>query len=550
MEMWTSTGGVQDIYPGLTQEERVLGFVAWQLVGKWKGWVRRRVESISYETANSIRRRVSVDLRMLPELLSEPVVFWGDEPIHYIPIAQLRKQRLVQFDLRDEEDRALPLITMRRNCAITAAMLSAAAQSVAIDRLNEARGELISSTSAGEGATIGGVPLIRVPNALERAFWLIAYLNPEPTSGQSDSGALAVWEKLGAIGTDQAIPIKDWKWQLGADGQQEARVRTSDWKALLLSDDAFVKMAYDAARLFMICVPLTYREGQRRIVKFSYTEYLDQGVKLYPANPPPTRIWLAQRWNRALDFLEGLPKTRPTPDQWTPSLNTDQPKQMGRLRRAFRVLGWTAEIGQIETPAVSQGLSYHISVRTPNGIQIRRAELIPQGAGPDAPTFPQRGNQTLRAVDLHVADPKPGETANAYLHIRPESPLIVRAGFLCALLTAAALTLVREYSSVIAEHETSHAEAVVAALIVIPGLLTVLATRDAEHPLTTSMVFGIRILSMAPGVLAVLTAGLIVIERVDSWFGLGLLLLAWAITIILGVGWILAARRRPDPRAI
>src|ERR1700733_9492993 len=182
-ETTASSVGVQDVYPGLTAEERVLGFVAWRLVGSWKSWVRRRVESITYETAKAVRRRVSVDLRMLPELLSEPVVFWGNQPIHYGPIAQWRKQRLVQFDLRDEENRALPLITMRRNCAITAAMLSAAAQSVVIDRLHAAKSDLVRLTSAGGGPKLESVPLIRVPNALERAFWLIAYLNPEPTSG-------------------------------------------------------------------------------------------------------------------------------------------------------------------------------------------------------------------------------------------------------------------------------------------------------------------------------------------------------------------------------
>ncbi len=527
----------------------MLGFVAWQLVGSWKGWVRRRVESISYETANAIRRRVSVDLRMLPEFLSEPVVLWGDQPIHYVPIAQLRKQRFVQFDLRDEQDRALPLVTRRRNSAITAAMLSAAAQSVVIDRLYQAESDLIPSTSADGGSRIRSVPLIRVPNALERAFWLIAYLNPKATSGETDVGALAVWERLCAVDSDQALPVEVWEWRQDDEGCQEALVRTDDWKALLLSDDAFVKMAYDAARLFMICVPLHYEEGQRRIVKFSYTDHRYQRAKRYPENPPPTKVCFARWWNRALDILEGLP--RPKLEDWTPPLTTYQPEPMGRTRRLLSALGWTADVGKFETPALSQGLSYHLSVKTPNGIQIRRAELIPQGAAGEGQTCPpQRGNQTLRAVDMHVADPEPGGTANAYLHIRPESSLIVRAGFLCALLTAAALTLLREYSSVIAEHEASHAEAVVAALIVIPGLLTVLATRDAEHPLTTSMVFGVRILAMAPGVLAVLSAGLVVIGKVDSWFGFGLLSLAWAITFILGVGWILAARRRPDWRAI
>jgi hypothetical protein len=543
---------VPDVYPGITPEERVLGFVAWRLVGAWKHWVRRRVESISYETAHTVRRRVSVDLRMLPELMSEPVVLWGDEPIHYIPIAQLRKQRLVRFDLRDEDGRALPLVTTRRNCAITAAMLSAAAQSVAIDRLHAAGIDLLAPDRVGSNGSIDEVPPIRVPNGLERAFWLLAYLNPRASADGIDVSSLAVLDRLGTLGARETVTIDRWQWTLDEEeGCYEAHVRIDDWKALLLLDAAFWRMAYDAARLFMICVPLRYVTGQRRIVKFSYTDYLDQRSTHYPDNPPPTRVSLARRWNRALDRLEGLPRGRPRPNEWTPALDAELPKPVGLLRRGMTTLGWAAQLGQIEAPAVAQAMSYHISVQTPDGIQIRRAELATQGPDDAIPTsIPQRGNQTLRSVNLHVSDPEPGETANAYLYIRPESSLIVRAGFLCAMLTAAALTLVWKYSHLIAEHESAHADAVVAALVVIPGLLTVLATRDTEHPLTTSMVFGVRILAMTPGVLAVLAAGLVVIGDVRSVLGDLLLTLAWFITALLGVAWILAARSRPDHRAL
>src|SRR5271155_2160092 len=89
----------------LTDEDRALGYQSWRLIGDWRVWTKRRVESINYETATSIRRKVSVDLCLKPNVFGKPVVAWGHDGMHYVPVAQLRKQRLVRFDLRDEDDR-------------------------------------------------------------------------------------------------------------------------------------------------------------------------------------------------------------------------------------------------------------------------------------------------------------------------------------------------------------------------------------------------------------------------------------------------------------
>jgi hypothetical protein len=524
---------------GLTKEELVLGYVTWQLIGDWSKWVRRRVETISYETANSVRRRVSVDLRLLDAIFREPIMRWGDELVHYVPIAQLRKQSLVNFDLRDEEDRALPLITKNRNSKIASAMLVAAAQSVVAKEINGLQGAI----------TITDPSIIEIPTWLEYNFHQIAYLNPQRTG--REPGALEIFKNK-FLSPAEPLPIEVWTWNRSTDESLSTPVDAGAWYSLLGSDLGFVRLAYDVARLFLICVPLTYEKGRRRIVKFSYTEYLGQpeARSAQAIKRAAVTLGFAERWNRFEDWLEGVPRSSQSQlDVWIPSLLASQPPRLPLRRQVFQALGWTTSIMRFEAPAAGHGSSYHLNISTPVGIQIRRAQLAP--ADRARPAYPaQRGSRNLRTVDLHIASKKQNESVNAYINIRPESSLIIRGGFLSSALTAAALTLLWLFADRIERNGAPHADAIAAALVVLPGLLTVLAARDSEHPLATSMVFGLRVLAMSPGVLAVLAAGQVVAGRPSSWFGVLLYALAWAITGLLLVAWRLATRGPPEPDVV
>jgi hypothetical protein len=524
-------------------DDLVLGYVAWKLIGNWKSWVRRRVESISYETATSVRRRVSVDLRLIPELFDSPVVDWGAEKVHYVPIAQLRKQRLVNFDLRDEDDRALPLITKHRNATIAAAMLSIAARTVVSNSLE----------AADIGWKVDDPSVVEIPAWLDRDFWDLAYLNPKPSLTSSTleatPGAFATAGKFGTRQVAGAQPVGSWDWTI-----TDARIHTTaserDWRGLLATDRSFLRMVHDIAQTFMICVPLAYEEGRRRIVKFSYSEdkgaaesSLTQSIKR-----ATVKVHFAQIWNGWEDKLEGLPEpSERAPEEWMPPLATDQSDPTPLRRKFFQAVGWTTEIGKFETPALGHCSSYHLNITTPNGIQIRRAQLTSvKSSGGKLEHTPQRGTRTLRSVDLHVSRMKQSHMGNAYLNFRAESSLIVRAGFISSLLTAAALTLVWVFASRVTGDEGKHTEAVATALVVIPGLLAVLAGRDTGHPLTTNMTFGLRVAAMFPGVLAVLSAGLVIAGNPGDWFGALLFVIAWLVAALFGVAWRLASRGRPD----
>lgn len=91
-------------------------------------WAKRRVEQISFLDDRTVRRRISVDFRLLPSYAA-----WLDpQPRHwFVPLALLRKERpLVDFDLVDEEGRSLPLLTRPQAETIAAGALVEAAGTI------------------------------------------------------------------------------------------------------------------------------------------------------------------------------------------------------------------------------------------------------------------------------------------------------------------------------------------------------------------------------------------------------------------------------------
>lgn len=526
--------------PLLDDEDRALGYQTLRLVDAWRKWTRRRVESISYETATSIRRRVSVDLRMSQELFGTPVVRWGETPTHYVPLARLRKRRLIGFDLRDEGTRALPLITKRKNASIAAGMVVAAAQVLIASRLSH----------VGSGVTVS-------PNAIEVPEWLeedaLQLALRDPASADGRPGAEALLGSYRSIaGRTNPVPIGEWGWQLTKTGLRTEMTDKAQWQAFLGSQATFVDLAFDVSRLFLVLAPLPYEPGVRRIVKFCYSEYLGDGESTAGrgAKAWAVRRGLARGWNAAEDWLEGLPPSAAAREEWSPPLGSAEAPVNPLRRRTFEALGWTTRKVKLETPAVTSAGSYHLDLTTPDGIQIRRAQLATVDAhGEKRLHTAQRGNRTMRAVDLYTsgADCRSG---NAYLNIRPESSLVIRGAAICASVVAALLTVLWLLGSEVTGGSAPHAEAVALALVIIPGLLTALTVRDSEHPLATSMVFGLRVLAAVPGLLAFTAAIEVLFGSANSTFGIVLFALAWSIAALLLVSWRLAARGRPHSNAL
>jgi hypothetical protein len=87
-------------------------------------WVIRRVEHIRFRDDRTVRREVSVDYAT-PE---HAVLLRGASSrtgVRVVPLALMRRKTLVNFDLRDDEGRPMPLIGLRESQALTLASLRA-----------------------------------------------------------------------------------------------------------------------------------------------------------------------------------------------------------------------------------------------------------------------------------------------------------------------------------------------------------------------------------------------------------------------------------------
>ena len=124
----------------------------------------------------------------------------------------------------------------------------------------------------------------------------------------------------------------------------------------------------------------------------------------------------------------------------------------------------------------------------------------------------------------------------------------MRGAALAAILTVAALLVTLIYLPQIQDGDRGGSLDVTAALLlVIPGLLAVYVARGNEHPMTTSMLYGLRILAGFAGSLAVVGSGLLLIGHATGWrlvLWIVVLLLALVTAIVLTVAWRLAARGR------
>jgi hypothetical protein len=200
---------------GLTRADRTrVGRRVAFLILTMPRWVTRRVESTSFHDDETVRRRVSIDFA-LPAVTSLRSRF--GQRAELIPLAYLKKERLRNFNLRDESGAALPALTRIENGEVAAAILEYMATRL-VGRAIE--GDVLADIEA------------------------LAYT--------SDAAAPALYEQL---------------------FRQDGPSRPTRY--LLSRDPPFVGLARRLAESFMLIVPLTSTGASRRVLKFAYDEMLD-----------------------------------------------------------------------------------------------------------------------------------------------------------------------------------------------------------------------------------------------------------------------------------
>jgi hypothetical protein len=479
--------------------------------------------------------------------------------MHYIPLALLEKQPLTGFSLRDEGGRALPLITRRKNAAIGAATLAALAQSIVSK-------ELRTAADAGllpEPFRTMRANAVRVPVALEVELYDLCLLNyvdrgarRSPTDTRPDAASIfASYSDLASLGTLPSAP-RDWTWHQSGDGLWAAdSTDMSAWKTLLLGNSEFRDLADGLARTFLFCVPVPHRPDDRRIVKYSYHE---------PIREPILGLWHRakttgrmpagfSRLRKLEDALEGLPVAAFPFDEWL-SVGEGTARDTILLRtKLLRAATWRAKRVLFDTPSVGWGGSYHVEVVAPEGIQIRRATLNALGPGEPRPEQRAlRGARNLDRAQLYIRDSGVRRTGTAEVALKPCSSTVVRSSALTSIFVVGALVLTLVHLHHI-QTESGTLDVAGALLLVIPGVVAVYVARGSEHPMTTNLLYGLRIIATSVGFWAVSGVGLALIGpasgvRLALW--VVLILLASLTAAVLVVAWRLAARGRPLEQAL
>ncbi len=94
-----------------------------QLFINSSAWVVRRVEHVTFLDECTVRRGVSIDYVPPPDAVT--ICRPGGQHVRVLPLAIMRRKSLVNFDLRDHDGRALPLLGLRQNQALTLAAVRA-----------------------------------------------------------------------------------------------------------------------------------------------------------------------------------------------------------------------------------------------------------------------------------------------------------------------------------------------------------------------------------------------------------------------------------------
>jgi hypothetical protein len=116
-------------------------------------WRHRRAETITVLTHEQVRRHVSIDFTV-PEDQREGLRISAEEFV--VPLALLTKRPLVHFDLRNEEQHSIPLLTADQHRTIVRELLyrqldsDLAGQDLADDAVVLAAGEVIEAVLADE----------------------------------------------------------------------------------------------------------------------------------------------------------------------------------------------------------------------------------------------------------------------------------------------------------------------------------------------------------------------------------------------------------------
>lgn len=145
-----------------------------------------------------------------------------------------------------------------------------------------------------------------------------------------------------------------------------------------------------------------------------------------------------------------------------------------------------------------------------------------------------------RQARFYHVPPRSISEGYALIHLRPLTSTSVRGAAATAVL-GALLLFVLGLAALLGSLHTNGNLAAQALLLFLPGVLSVVLIRPAEHAMATHMLFGVRMLTLVPGAAALTGAVLIAtVGRATTAVGITLLVLAGlcaAVGVVLAITW-------------
>lgn len=120
--------GLFNLRRGLDKDDyAVVGTMTAVLMLRWNEWVHRKVETVTFVDEDAARRSVGIDFTLPFWIHQARGTPQNATKRQLVPLALLRKGTLANFDLRDEANSSLPLLTTAQNRQVAEASLVALA---------------------------------------------------------------------------------------------------------------------------------------------------------------------------------------------------------------------------------------------------------------------------------------------------------------------------------------------------------------------------------------------------------------------------------------
>lgn len=502
-------GAPADAEPKTALVEYTTGLAVGQLLCYGQEWVSRRTETFQFTSATTVRRQMAVDFA-LPRVADAEATLDvravremvdGSGPT-YVPLTTLRKAPLTAFDLFDEEQRTLPLLTTEENGRI-------AGDALAILALGLRAEQALEPFPASVIQALKSVA--QLPSA--RARRLLACLTDGTaeewasiqTLAPPPNGAVDMREPDDQVLYARALALRNLEAN-HADVAAKARA--------LMREEPLRALARKLASDFAVLVPLEGDVFRRRIIKLAYQEPIAH------RGDYKQRRW----WNRA-------------------------------RRACVERLSWSPKTFAFSRIAAGDAEGHHVELVAPEDMEIVRASFtayVPKGKAADteapaAPAVEQPDAEVAEALGADLAELRPAERLvlrkpenplRAHMNLRklpPQAYATARvqlraspSGLLNAATFVAVLIVGVLWWGSYRANSISQADAAAAILLAAPTLLAAYIARPGEHELVGVALSGVRLLIAMAGLLMFVAAASLAFGYADEQLGNTWCVLRWA----------------------